>query len=72
MYDHKFRQSDLSFGRPPRRRRRLWPWVFGLSVALAALYGVTAWQVPDVPAPQDPIAGPNVIPLELPPKAAGE
>lgn len=72
MYDHKFRQNDISFARPQRRRRRLWVWALGLALALAALYGVNVSRTPDTAKLPGPVAGPNVIPLEIPPKAAGE
>lgn len=73
MYDHKFRRNDLSFGRTQRRRKRPWVWwALGLAVTLGALYGVNLWRAPDLGPTAEPITGPNIIPLELPPKAPGD
>lgn len=44
MYDYKFRQSDLSFGKRKRKRKRAWHNALfltaGLALAAGALYGI--------------------------------
>lgn len=72
MYDHKFRQSGLSFGQPSRRRRKPWWWLLGAGLAVAVVYGLLTWESADQTEGQPSVSAPNIIPLPLPPKVQPE